>query len=143
MDTFSNLNGMKILLIANSKFTKDKLKSSILDMGLVARIAGSAQEALYLLETNCFDIIICDYKLPDMTGLDFFKHVLNSCRNVVKILISASGDDEIVSRAYGIGIHDFLQKPFSLKTILATMTLHIRKQIRQPSRANIEPLMAA
>ena len=143
MNAFSNLNDIKILMVDNSKLAQNTLKSAFLDMGLFVHIAESAQEALCLLELNCFDVILCDYTLPDTTGLDFFQQVLSSCRNTVNILISASGDDEIISRAYRIGIQDFLQKPFSLKTLMATLTLHIRKRIRQNGKTHIESLMAA
>ena len=143
MKAFSNLNNMKILLVDNSKFTQNTLKRAFERMGLMLLITESADEALRLLEKNSVDVILCDYSLPDMSGLDFFKRVLGSCRNTVNILISSDGDDEIISRAYGIGIQDFLQKPFSLKTILATLVLHIRKQVGQHEKAFIETLIAA
>ena len=143
MNAFSNLKDIKILLVDKSKFTQNTLKLAFEDMGLFLHVTESAHEALRLLERNSVDVILCDYTLPDMTGLEFFKRVMRSCRNTVNVLISAAGDDEIISRAYGIGIQDFLQKPFSLKTILATLTLHIRKQLRPKRRALIEPLIAA
>ena len=143
MNPFSNLKDMKILLVDKSKFTQNTLKLAFEDMGLLLHVTESAHEALHLLERNSFDVILCDYTLSDMTGLEFFKRVMHSCRNTVNVLISAAGDDEIIAQAYGIGIQDFLQKPFSLKTILATLTLHVRKQIRHNPRVLIEPLIAA
>ena len=126
-----------------SEFTQNTLKRAFKKMGLTLLITESADEAFRLLEKNSVDVILCDYSLPDMTGLDFFKRVLASCRNTINILISSAGDDEIISRAYGIGIQDFLQKPFSLKTILATLVLHIRKRVGPHKQTVIETLIAA
>jgi len=143
MNAFSNLKDIKILLVDKSKFTQNTLKLAFEDMGLHLHVTESAHEALRLLERHSVDVILCDYTLPDMTGLEFFKRVMRSCRSTVNVLISAAGDDEIISRAYGIGIQDFLQKPFSHKTILATLALHIRKQKKHNRRALIEQLIAA
>ena len=143
MIAYPNLKDVKVLLVDKSKFTQNTLKLAFEDMGLILYVAESAQEAMRLLKRDSVDVILCDHALPDMTGLDFFKRVMRSCRNTVNVLISAAGDDEIISRAYGIGIQDFLQKPFSLKTILATLRLHIRKQIRHNCRTLVEPLIAA
>ncbi len=143
MNAFSHLKDIKVLLVDKSKFTQNTLKLAFADLGLILHVTESAQEALRFLEQNSVDVILCDDTLPDMTGLDFFKRVMRSCHNTVNVLISAAGDDEIISRAYGIGIQDFLQKPFSLKTIIATLGLHIRKQIIHNRRTYMEPLIAA
>jgi DNA-binding response OmpR family regulator len=143
MKAFGNVRDIKVLLVDKSQFTQNTLKRAFESMGLRLLITESADEALRLLKKNSVDVILCDYSLPDMTGIDFFKRVLGSCRNTVKVMISSAGDDEIISRAYGIGVQDFLQKPFSPKTILATLELHIRKQLRQSRRTFIEPLIAA
>ena len=143
MKAFTNLKDMKILLVDPSKFTQNTLKRAFENMGLMLLVTESADEALRLLEKDSVDVILCDYSLPDMSGIDFFKRVLGSCRNTVNVMISSAGDDEIISRAYGIGIQDFLQKPFSFKTILATLAVHIRKQLGQNREAIIETLIAA
>ena len=54
----------------------------------------SAEKGLDLIEKKKIDVIICDYRLPGMNGFEFFKRVSKFLPNVVKILITAYGDDE-------------------------------------------------
>lgn len=73
-----------------------------------------AETALGLIEKEALDIIICDYKLPGMNGIDFFKMVDS---DVIKILITAYAGLEVASEASRVGVHDFIQKPFTTKVI--------------------------
>ncbi len=61
----------------------------------------------------------------------------------VKLLISATGSDEVVSEAYRIGAHDFLQKPFTLETLLATLRMHLGKGETQESEMFENAVLAA
>jgi len=60
-------------------------------------------------------------------GITFLKQAVLSQPKAVKLLISATGDDALISRAYSIGASDFLQKPFTVETLWATLVMHVRK----------------
>ncbi|MBT4265102.1 MAG: response regulator [Deltaproteobacteria bacterium] len=83
----------------------------------------SAEKGLDLIEKKKIDVIICDYRLPGMNGFEFFKRVSKFLPNVVKILITAYGDDEeLCSLAKEIGIDAVIKKPFSPEIILNALT---------------------
>jgi hypothetical protein len=67
----------------------------------------TAEEGMELLKLENYDIIISDYKLPDMDGLTFSKKVQEVRPNAIRILITAYGSDEVVSEAMRIGINNF------------------------------------
>jgi DNA-binding NtrC family response regulator len=90
-------------------------------------VAETAEEGLKAMHAEGFDIIISDFKLPGISGLKFLKQAVASQPGSVKLLISATGSDDVVSEAYRIGAHDFLQKPFTLETLLATLLMHLGK----------------
>jgi DNA-binding NtrC family response regulator len=96
--------------------------------GRFIKVVDSAEKALRILEKVSFDIIISDFKLPGLNGLEFLKQVRISHPNTVTILISANGNDQVIENAYKIGVHDFLPKPFSLKTLWATLAMHVQKR---------------
>ena len=73
------------------------------------------------MKNENYDIIIADYRLPDMDGLEFLKRIQGSS-NAYKILITAYGSKELLSKAKKIGIHDFIEKPFTSKTIEASLS---------------------
>jgi DNA-binding NtrC family response regulator len=84
-------------------------------------ICKNAQQGLRALKEEHFDIVICDFRLPDMNGLDFFELVGNHSPHILKILISAYGDEKLSSELSRVGVHAFIPKPFSLKQLIHIM----------------------
>ena len=118
---------LKTLIIDDDPFVRSTFELLFLEIGWPLQTAESAEEALETFGREHFDIIVSDFGLPGMSGLEFFQQVIGSCPSSINILMSAHGDDEIISRSYEIGVDDFLQKPFTLETLLATIAVHIRK----------------
>lgn len=116
------------LLVDDDRLIRDALRLAFKNQGRFIQAFESAEEALRILEEVSFDIIISDFELPGISGLEFLKQVKILHPHSVALLISTHGDDAIVKRTYEIGVHDFLQKPFSLKTLWATMAMHIGKR---------------
>jgi DNA-binding response OmpR family regulator len=116
------------LLVDDDQLIRDALRLAFRSQGCFIQVVASAEEALRILKKVSFDIIISDYELPGADGLEFLKQVRNSHPDTVALLISANGNDEVVKRAFEIGVHDFLQKPFSFEALWATMTMHIEKR---------------
>jgi len=77
----------------------------------------SAEDALEALINESFDIIIADYKLPGIDGLEFFKKADELNSEAVKILITAYGSKELFTKALNMGIHDCIEKPFTSEII--------------------------
>lgn len=77
--------------------------------------AYSAKEALNLLkEGKRFSIIISDYYMPGMNGIDFFKEVENYDRDAVKVLITGNADINMAIEAVNSGnVFKFICKPFN------------------------------
>ena len=57
-----------------------------------------------------------------MDGLEFFKRIQETNTHCIKILITAYGNQEVVSGAMGLGIHDYIEKPFTTKTIETSLS---------------------
>ena len=83
-------------------------------------------ECLNLLENNNFDLLILDINVPKLDGLSILEKLHNEKRMVPTIFISALIDIEDITRAFDIGCHDYLKKPFHLKEL----TLRINKMLK-------------
>ena len=108
---------MKILLIDDDEWIRDSLTLFFEGEGCCLVAFETAEEGMDALSLGSYDIVIADYKLPGMDGLEFFRQLQKSHFNVIKILITAYGSKEVVSEALNLGIHDFIDKPFTSETI--------------------------
>ncbi len=116
------------LLVDDDQLIRDSMRLAFRNQVRFIQVVESAEEALRILNKVSFDVIISDLELPGINGLEFLKQVRVSHPRSIALLISANGSDETVKSAYEIGVHDFLQKPFSLETLFATMAMHVQKR---------------
>jgi DNA-binding NtrC family response regulator len=127
MITHPNLKNLKTLLIDDNEFIRNSMEIAFRQKGYPLRTAATAEEGLEKMATEHFDIIISDYRLPGINGLTFLKHAGGVRPDIIKILISACGDHATIAAAYAIGVNDYLQKPFVLDTLWATLAMHAEK----------------
>lgn len=72
------------------------------------------REALAYLETHSADVIISDFRMPELDGLEFFAEVKKACPETTRIILTGYADMEMLQPAVVKGtIHRFLFKPVS------------------------------
>ncbi len=76
-----------------------------------------SEKAKNLLTQERFDIIITDLKMRNVTGIDILKTALNNCPSSIVIMISGYGTIEASVEAMKNGAFDFIEKPFTSKTL--------------------------
>lgn len=117
MELCERLKQTKILLIDDDQYIRNSLLFYFKKKALLFTALETAEEALELLATEKYDIVICDYKLPSMDGLDFLFKLYELQPEALRIFITAYANDEVAIRAGGIGIDDFIEKPFTTRDI--------------------------
>ena len=122
MNLFNKLKEMKILLIDDDEWIRDSMRLFLEAEGCHLLALETAEEGIEALMQESYDIVISDYKLPGMDGLEFLKHV-HECQPLAKeILITAYRNKEIHEKATQIGVHDFIVKPISSGAIEASLS---------------------
>jgi DNA-binding NtrC family response regulator len=127
MDLFKKLKGKKILLIDDDEWIRDSLSLFFESEGCELLALETAEEGEEVLSKQPYDIIIADYKLPGMNGLEFFEHIKTQGSPVVKILITAYGSEEVMNEANTIGIVNIMEKPLTTTAIVETLSKLITK----------------
>ncbi len=85
-------------------------------------------EAVKWCEKNEPDIILTDYLMPEMTGLEFIKTLKEEFGydHVLTIMITAFDEKEVKHAALELGVNDFINKPIDTKEILAKVKNYIK-----------------
>ena len=74
-----------------------------------------------LLETNSYDLILTDLKMPGLDGMDILKLIKEQDRFEEVILITAFGTLESASEALSLGVFDYITKPFRKSRIITSV----------------------
>jgi len=117
MNSFKRLKNKKTLLVDDDGLIRDSLSMAFLGRGCSIRTVGSAEEGIEVLKHEHFDIIVSDFKLPGMNGMEFFKKTGNYRAECVNVLISGNVDEDELEGKEALCIHKFLEKPFTVMTL--------------------------
>jgi len=119
---FSKLKHMKTLLIDDDEFVRDSLRLMFESRGCFLLAVETAEEGIEALRAQKYDLIITDYKLPGMDGLEFCRQLQETHPHAVKILITAYGSRAVAEEAGALGVHELIEKPITSGAIEASLS---------------------
>ncbi|MBU0509285.1 response regulator [bacterium] len=112
---------MAILSVDDSTTIRRIVKRSVDEMGMEVLEAADGAQALKLLEEKTADIqlVILDWNMPGMTGLDVLKTIKADPRykNIVVMMLTSEADQNCVVEALKAGAQNYLTKPFDGKML--------------------------
>jgi DNA-binding NtrC family response regulator len=114
-----------ILIVEDEAKMRRLLELQLADEGFVAQSAPDAEIGLQMLSKQPYDLIVSDFKLPGMNGLEFLAAAKRIDANLPIIIMTAYGTVESAVEAMKAGASDYVLKPFSL----AELVLVIRKEL--------------
>jgi DNA-binding NtrC family response regulator len=114
-----------ILIVEDEAKMRRLLELQLADEGFRATTAPDAETGLQLFQKDHFDLVVTDFKLPGMTGLEFLQSVKRANAAIPVIIMTAYGTVESAVEAMKVGASDYVLKPFSL----AELVLIIRKEL--------------
>ena len=89
--------------------------------GYEVEAASNGMEGIEKVHHSHFDFVICDIKMPKVSGLDVLASVIESSPNIPMIMISAFGTVDTAIQAMKQGAYDYVMKPFKQDEILLTL----------------------
>ena len=138
-ELYKKLGLESILLIEGDPWNRDSLSMFFQIMGCRIRSAANAVEAIAAMSGDRFDLILCEYHLPDMNGLILLKRYGNFQKGAVKFVITPYPDPLLVDDAVRFGIQEVIRKPFSVDTLEESLKRHFpRVQDRGPEPVGVE-----
>ncbi|HEY9788105.1 MAG TPA: response regulator transcription factor [Candidatus Obscuribacterales bacterium] len=124
----------KILLVEDDTNLADSVVQYLKAEHHVVETTESGEDALQLMKTSAYDVVILDIGLPDKTGIEVLTEYRNS-RGGARVLI-LTGKDKIEEKEQGFdaGADDYLTKPFHIKELAA----RVRALLRRPAEVSAD-----
>lgn len=114
---------MHVLIAEDESQIANSLKKNLLAEGYEATVASNGSATLDLLASHSYDIVLLDWRMPKISGLEVCKKVRSSGNNIPIILLTALSDISNKIEALNVGADDYITKPFSFEEVLATLQI--------------------
>lgn len=129
MNDSSNIH---VLIIDDDLKISSLLKQLLVRNNFIVLTALNIEEANLILEYFHCDIMILDYMLPDMNGVDFLKSLRNQNIKTPVIMLTAINETDVKLESLEIGADDYLSKPFLSKELI----LRIKNLLKRSTLTN-------
>ena len=130
-----------ILVVEDEAKLRRLVELQLVEDGFIANSAPDAETALDLLHKQTFDLVVTDFKLPGMTGLEFLHAAKNINANLPIIMMTAYGTVESAVDAMKAGASDYVLKPFSLAELIIVIRKELAShELREENRSLREAL---
>ena len=105
---------MRVLIVDDDEIARDLLSEALSGAGYEVRAAHDGREALEILRTGVFRIVISDWEMPEMNGLELCRRIRERhfASYVYIILVTSRDGTDNVVEGLDAGADDFITKPF-------------------------------
>ena len=124
-----NMSNLNILVVEDEEAIREMLMMALEQAGLTVMAVSSAEQALQILAENMMDLMLLDWMLPGISGVELARRLKNdaSYKELPIILLTARGEEEDKIRGLEIGADDYITKPFSPKELIARIKAVMRR----------------
>ena len=128
----------KILIVEDEADIGRLLYMQIESMGYQAQHVTSGEEALSLMNKQEYDLLLLDWMLPGMSGVEITELIrkMDSMRDVAILMLTAKSEPEDIVQGLEAGADDYITKPFQSPVLKARIESLLRRVKRQ---AAIQP----
>ena len=129
-----------ILVVEDEEAIMRLLQFELELKGFTVICAESAEEARILIDDKLPDVVLLDWMLPKMSGVEFAKELRNTPRTkeLPIIMLTARGEEEDTELGLNIGADDYITKPFSKKELVARIKALLRRRAPQKSDSTVQ-----
>ncbi|WP_213877975.1 response regulator [Pseudomonas sp. dw_358] len=125
------MSKISVLVVDDAPFIRDLVKKGLRNafagMQIEDAVNGRKAQALMMRET--FDLVLCDWEMPEMSGLELLSWTRQQdhMKTLPFIMVTSRGDKENVVQAIQAGVSDFVGKPFTNEQLLTKVKKALHK----------------
>jgi len=123
------MSNHRIMIIDDEKIVGDMAKLSLEQEGYVVETFLNAEPALKRLQEEKFNIVVTDYKMKGIDGMEVLKTVKDLYPATQVIMITAFANLDAAIEALRRDVHDFFPKPVKIKELKASIKRALEKQL--------------
>lgn len=131
----SNARPAQILVVDDEPDLRTLYELTLLREGYRVEAAGTVAEAWQFLQSQSFDAVITDMRLPDGLGMEILQRIQQGQRSERCVVMTAYGSAENAVEALKAGAFDYLTKPVDLKQFRAVVASAVHDQPAAPTPA--------
>jgi diguanylate cyclase (GGDEF)-like protein len=122
---YFNNESLSVLVVDDSKPVRTLISSLLNVQQLKCFLAEDGQKAVEIFENEKIDLIITDYQMPNMDGMELVKAVRKkkTSDELPIIILSSVGEDSTIARFLKAGANDYITKPFSKEEFFCRINL--------------------
>jgi len=119
----------RILIVDDEETIRLALRKFLRSRGYEVEIAGSGDQALQLLEKDSFALMLCDVRMPGMTGVQIVPLARERDQDLAIIMLTAVNDAATATEVLSSGATDYLMKPVELADLQQAVDRALHKRV--------------
>lgn len=130
----------KILIVEDEGAIRDMLGYALMKAGFLCEEAADTEAARSTLKAERPDLILLDWMLPGMSGIDYARRLKSApeTRDIPIIMLTAKGEEADKVRGLETGADDYITKPFSTGELVARVKAVLRRYVKAETGTLIE-----
>lgn len=108
---------MKILVVDDEEGARELFNTILTDEGYEVTLAVDGQEALTCMQSDPYDLVVTDIKMPGMDGLQLLQEIRKAGSRADVIMVTAYGEVESYLKAMSLGAAEYINKPIRIKEL--------------------------
>lgn len=135
----SSLAKPLVLVVEDEPALATLLRYNLEKQGFRVEEAGDGQEALNRIVESQPDLVLLDWMLPTLSGIEVCRQIRRrpSTRDLPVIMVTARVEDQDAVRALNTGADDYITKPFGIEALLARMRALLRRSATMPVKGEL------
>jgi two-component system, OmpR family, phosphate regulon response regulator PhoB len=138
-DGTSSMSKPLVLVVEDEAALVTMLRYNLEKQGFRVEEAADGQEALTLIAETRPDLVLLDWMLPAMSGLEVCRQIRRrpATRDLPVIMVTARTEDQDAVRGLNTGADDYITKPFSIDALLARIRALLRRSSVLPAKGRL------
>ena len=130
---------IRVLLVDDEPAIRRALRTPLCEMGFLVTEASRGEEAIQLVQSQTFDVVLLDINMPGMGGMKALVKLRSMVPRLPILMVTVVEDEENKVEALECGADDYITKPFSIRECIARMRSAVRRS-QAPERKEDAPL---